>query len=155
LKVKLPEGNMEPLPPPPLVFSTGVLEAGFDYDIYYQVGYAWNLLPQIVKLRILFSTAQDAQNLDELRNWLMKNVGVEEEAAELVVDPNKREAFLRTKPDAQRVLKYMESELEPWKKILRKNLVNRAPNILAVGTALYCLPKRSHQFVRGAWDRWH
>lgn len=39
LKVKLSEGNMEPLPPPPLIFSEGVLETGFNYDVGYQAAY--------------------------------------------------------------------------------------------------------------------
>ncbi|MGD0177615.1 MAG: hypothetical protein ABSC50_12405 [Candidatus Bathyarchaeia archaeon] len=155
LKVKLSEGNMEPLPPPPLIFSEGVLETGFNYDVGYQTAYAWKLLPLRVRLGIVMSTQKVVKGLAELRNWLTKTVGLDEETADIVVDPNKREAFLRTKPDAQSLVKSMESDLEPWKNILKENLVVGAPSILAVATAVYSLPKGSLEFVREAWGRWH
>jgi hypothetical protein len=155
LKVKLPQANMEPLPPTPLIFSKGILEAGFNYDISYQATYAWNLLPQTVKLRILFSTQKAVKGLAEIRNWLTKVVGLDEQAADIVVNPIEREVFLRSKPDARSLLKSMESDLEPWKNILKESLVASAPSILALATTLYSLPKQSFQFVREAWDRWH
>ena len=155
LKVKLSEGNMEPLPPPPLIFSKGVIETGYNYDVGYQAAYAWNLLPQRVKLGIFFSTQKAVKGLAELRDWLTTVVGLDEEAADIVVDPTEREAFLLTKPDAQSVMKSMESDLEPWKNILKENLMGGAPSILAVATRVYSLPKRSSEFVREAWSRWH
>jgi hypothetical protein len=37
LKVNLPEGSMEPLPPLPLVFSKGMVEDDWNLDMEYQV----------------------------------------------------------------------------------------------------------------------
>lgn len=53
MKVSLPEGNMEPIPPLPLIFSEGILESGYNLDIDYQASYGWNLLPSKAKLAIL------------------------------------------------------------------------------------------------------
>jgi hypothetical protein len=154
LKLKLSEGDMEPLPPLPLIFSEGILESDFSLDIGYQAGYAWNLLPQEVKLAILFSSQRGVGGLIELKDWLTKSVGVDEEAAEIVLNPDKREKFLASRPDAQRLGKSMESDLEPWKIILKKRLEAGAPSVLAIATAVYSLPKRSLRFVKDAWDRW-
>ncbi len=155
LKVRLPEGDMEPLPPPPLIFSEGIRECGYSFDLDYQTRYAWNLLPQKTKLAILFSSSKPVGGLVELRDWLTEAVGLDEEAADIVLNYKKREAFLGTRPDAQYLVKSMESELEAWKTILKERLVVSGSSILAVATAVYSLPSRSSMFVKDAWDRWH
>lgn len=154
LKVRLPEGDMEPLPPPPLIFSEGIRECGYSFDHDYQTRYAWNLLPQKAKLAILFSTLRPDGRLVELKDWLTKAVGLDDEAADIVLNPRKRETFLGTRPDAKYLVKSMESELEAWKNLLRERLVVSGPSILAVATAVYSLPSRSSIFVKDAWDRW-
>jgi len=155
LKVKLAEGNMEPLPPLPLIFSEGVMESGFSMDIGYQASYAWNLLPPRVKLAIFLSARRAGDGFVGLKEWLTKTVGLEEEAAEVVMNPDRREAFLSSRPDAQSLVKSMASDLEPWKIILKERLTAGAPSILAIATAIYSLPKRSSNFVGEAWERWH
>lgn len=154
LKSKLQEGDMEPLQPPPLTFSKGVLESGFDLDIGYQATYAWNLLPPQAKLAILFSARRTTNGLVELKEWLTEKAGLDEEAAEIVMAPDKRETFLASRPDAQAIMKSMDSELESWRMILKERLEVSAPSILAIATAVYSLPKRSSKFVQDAWDRW-
>jgi hypothetical protein len=155
LKVKLAEGNMEPLPPLPLIFSEGVVESSFSLDIGYQATYAWNLLPPRVKLAIFLSARRAGDGVVGLKEWLTKTVGLEEEAAEVVLNPDRREAFLRSRPDAQSLVKSMASDLEPWKIILKERLAASAPSILAIATAVYSLPKKSSKFVQEAWDRWN
>ena len=152
LKVKLGEGNMEPAPPLPLIFSNAVLESGFSYDIGYQVSYGWNLLPLRVKVAIALSAR--GAGIAGVKEWLTGTAGLEEEAAQIVVNSERREAFLHSKPDAESLVKSADSELEPWRIILKGRLTTGAPSILAIATAIYSLPKKSSKFVHEAWDRW-
>jgi hypothetical protein len=153
LKVKLPEGNVEPLPPLPLIFSEGSIEEGFDLDLEYQAGYAWNLLPSRVKLAILFAQ-QRSRALDDVKNWLVRNLAISKEAADVVVHNERRESFLHSKPTGDSLLKLMGSELEPWERVLKERLAASAPSILARATAVYALPIGSGRFVKDAWERW-
>jgi hypothetical protein len=153
LKVNLPEGDMEPLPPLPLIFSKGSIENGVDLDLEYQASYAWDLLPSRIKLALLFSQ-RGGRELDALKSWLIRNLTISNEAADLVLDHAKRESFLNSKPTGDDLLRLMESELEPWKMILKERLETSAPSILARATAVYSLPKDSGCFVREAWGRW-
>jgi len=152
LKVKLGEGNMEPAPPLPLIFSNAVLESGFSYDLGYQVSYGWNLLPLRVKVAITLSAR--GAGIDSAKEWLTGTAGLEKEAAQIVVNSEKREAFLHSKPDAENLMKSADSELETWQGILKGRLATGAPSILAIATAIYSLPKKSSKFVREAWNRW-
>jgi hypothetical protein len=152
LKVKLGEGNMEPAPPLPLIFSNAVLGNGFSYDMGYQVSYGWNLLPLRVKVAIALSPR--GASIAGVKEWLTGTAGLEDEAAQIVVNPERREAFLNSRPDAESLVKSADSELEPWRIILKGRLTAGAPSILAIATAIYSLPKKSSRFVREAWDRW-
>jgi hypothetical protein len=152
LKVKLGEGNMEPAPPLPLIFSNAVLESGFSYDLGYQVSYGWNLLPLRVKVAIALSAR--GAGLAGVKEWLTGTAGLEEEAVQIVLKPERREAFLHSRPGAESLMKSADSELEPWRTILKGRLTAGAPSILAIATAIYSLPKKSSKFVREAWDRW-
>lgn len=155
LKVDLPEGNMEPLLPPPLIFSKGILERGNSLDTNYQVNYAWNLLPSEIR-HVLHSFPRDRiSGLDVVKDWLVNVGGLDDDSADIVLDPGKLEAFNRSKPNAEALLDSMKGEFEPWERILRKRLRISAPSILARATAVYSLPKRSFRFVKDAWDRWH
>jgi len=152
LKANLPEGDMEPLPPLPLIFSKGSIESGVDLDLEYQTSYAWDLLPSRIKLAILFS--QENRGLDELKNWFLKNLMMSNEAASVVVDNAKRESFLQSKPTGNDLLRLMSNELEPWQRIFKERLSASASSILARGTSVYSLPRGSSQFVSEAWSRW-
>ena len=154
LKADLPVGSMEPFPPLPLIFSEGNLEKGLDLDLEYQAEYAWDLLPTRIKLAVLFSRGRDLGTLTELKDWLVKNLGITEEAADIVLDHKKRESFLRSKPDADELLELMANELEPWEVLLKERIVASGPSILARATAVYSLPRGSRSFVREAWGRW-
>ena len=144
---------MEPLPPLPLIFSKGSIENGIDLDLEYQAGYAWDLLPPRIKLAVLFSQG-GSRELDGLKSWLVKNLMISGEAADLVLDNARRELFLNSKPTGGDLLKLMESELEPWRVILKERLEMSAPSILARATAVYSLPKDSGRFVGETWGRW-
>ena len=154
LKVDLPVGNMEPLPPLPLIFSEGSLEKGLDLDLEYQAEYAWDLLPTRIKLDVLFSRERGLGTLTELKDWLVKNLGITKEAADIVLDHKKRESFLGSKPDTDELLELMANELEPWEALLKERIAASGPSILARATAVYSLPKESRRFVGEAWGRW-
>jgi hypothetical protein len=84
----------------------------------------------------------------------MRVVGVDENSADIILDPEKREQFARSRPTGDMLLKSMRNELEPWKDILKKRLEVAAPSILARATSVYSLPSRSDSFVKDAWKRW-
>ena len=154
LKAELPEGNMEPLPPLPLIFSRGIVENGHDLDLDYQTNYAWNLLPSRIKLALLLSHAKVGERAQELEKWLTDALSITSEAAGIVLDPVKREVFLNSRPDAEGLLRQMQSELEPWEGILKKRIATSASSILARATAVYSLPRDSYRFVKDAVKRW-
>ena len=85
---------------------------------------------------------------------MVKNLGITEEAADIVLDLKKRESFLGSKPDADELLELMANELEPWEALLKERMAASGPSILARATAVYSLPKESRRFVREAWGRW-
>ena len=153
LKVNLPEGDTEPLPPLPLIFSKGSIESGVDLDLEYQAGYAWDLLPSRIKLAVLFSQ-RGGHELEEVKSWLVTNLMISNEAADVVSDNAKRESLLKSKPTGDDLMRLMGSELEPWKAILKDRLEASTPSILARATAVYSLPKDSSRFVGDAWGRW-
>ena len=152
LKTELPEGEMEVLPPLPLIFSRGVLESGHDLDLDYQTNYAWSLIPTKIKLAVLLSKVGERRR--ELGRWLIDALSITEEAADIVLDPAKRDRFLQSKPDADGLLRLMGADVEPWTKILKKRLRFSASSILARATAVYSLPTGSYRFVRDAAKRW-
>jgi len=154
LKANLPEGNMEPIPPLPLIFSQGILEDSHDLDLDYQTSYAWNLLPSRIKIAILLSHQRMGEYGKLLGTWLSETLNITDEAAEIVLDPMKRENFLQSRPDAEKLLRQMQSELEPWKGILKERVAVSAPSILARATAVYSLPRGSSRFVKDALGRW-
>jgi hypothetical protein len=154
LRTELPEGEMEALPPLPLIFSRGVLESGHDLDLDYQTNYAWSLIPTRIKLAILLSKQKVGERSRELRKWLIDALSITQEAADIVLDPAKRDRFLQSKPDAEGLLKQMGSDVEPWEAVLKKRLRFSASSILARATAVYSLPTGSYRFVRDAAKRW-
>ena len=146
LKVDLPVGNMEPLPPLPLIFSKGSLEKGLDLDLEYQTEYAWDLLPTRIKLAVLFSRETGLGTLTELKDWLVKNLGITVEAADIVLDHKKRESFLGSKPGADELLELMANELEPWEALLKERIAASGPAILACDCGLF--PAQGESEVR-------
>ena len=154
LKAKLPEGDMEALPPLPLTFSRGIIEHGHDLDLDYQTNYAWSLMPARIKVAILLSNQKIRNHSQVLGKWLIDALNISQDAADIVLDPVKRDGFLQSRPDANALLKQMDSDLEPWKAILKKRLQFSASSILARATAVYSLPTGSCRFVRDAEKRW-
>lgn len=153
LKADLPEGSIEPLPPPPLLFSQGMIDAGYDLDGHYQTSYAWKLLPVEARLAIILRRLSDNAT-SALKDWLISTAGLDEETAEIIVHADKREKVLSSKPDAEKLLKQLKGELEPWREILKTRLTTSAPSILGRATAVYSLPSGSRSFVKDAYARW-
>ncbi len=155
LKVALPEGNMEPLPPPPLILSEGVVESGYNLDAEYQVRYARSLLPESIR-RATFSLdeGQAFSARDKWRDWLVQTGRLDRKAVDIALDLEKSMKLMRSRPDTERLLRSMKNELEPWKQILKKRLKTAAPTILGRATSIYPLPNGSARFVRMAWKRW-
>jgi len=156
IKVDLPEGNIEPLPPPPLIFSEGILESDYSLDINYQLTYAWKLMPSNVRLALLLARlrGRSASGANKWKEWLVNSAGLDQEAVDITLNLDKWQRFHSSKPTAQALLKSMNSELKPWKQILKKRIKMSAPVILGKATSIYSLPMRSSKFVDDAWKRW-
>lgn len=152
-KIDLPEGNMEPIPPPPLIFSEGILESDYNLDINYQVTYAWKVLPSKVKDALLFARLR-GRSVKELKEWLVNVAGLDQEAAEVSLDLEKLRYFHNSKPSTEVLLKSMKSELRPWEEILKNRIKVSAAVIFGKATSIYSLPTKSSKFVGDAWKRW-
>jgi len=153
-KFELPEEDMEPLPPIPLLFSIGMLDDKYDLDMHYQTAYAWKMLPRPARIAIM-SERLDSRRAEKLKSWLVDVVGISKEAADVTVDFEKSLKFSETRPDSQDLLKSLRGELEEWQRILKKGRLKRAaPSILGRANSLYTLPQGSSDFVNGARKRW-
>jgi len=145
LKVKLREGDMEPLPPLPLMFARGVTESGYNLDINYQVAYACETL------RTELSQIQSDPNV--ARDMLIGNVGLDPEAVDIALGKRGRYSCQPTAEDLLRSIRY---ELKPWRRVLgSRATTSAAPYILGLGLHIYGLPNGSTDFVRRSWDEWH
>jgi hypothetical protein len=153
LKIDLSEGTMEPLPPPALLFSQGMIEKGYDLDTHYQADYAWKLLPAEAK-HAIFSQRLDDNGIDSLKNWLINVAGLSSGAADITVDLDKRGKFLSSKPDAEKLMRFLKDEIGSWREILKKRFKTSAPSILGRATSVYPLPHGSHKFVKDTRKRW-
>jgi hypothetical protein len=154
LKVELPEGNMEPLLPLPLVFSKGMVEDDWNLDTEYQVRYGWKLLPAPLKTALFYHAKKESGKVDEWKNWLVQDVGLDKEAADIALNFKKQMQFYSSKPNATQLMKSMRSFLDQWRQILKKKIKNSAPVLIGRATSVYSLPTKSTPFVNNAWQRW-
>jgi hypothetical protein len=137
------------------MFSEGMLESGYNLDTEYQVKYARSLLPESIRRAILsFSQTPAVGGNEKWRDWLIRIGRLDGEAVEIVLDFSKWMKFMRSRPDAQTLLKSMKSELAPWTLILKKRLKIAAPAILGRAASVYPLPEGSSAFVKKARKRW-
>lgn len=154
LKVDLSEGNMEALPPLPLVFSKSMLEQSWDFDKEFQVKYALKLLPERLRTALLFHTEKADGQLERWRNWLVQDAGIDGEAAEIALNFNKHLHFNGSKPNPAELMKSMKVILERWNRILKKRLRNGAPFLIGKATSVYSLPAESARFINNTWKKW-
>jgi hypothetical protein len=153
--LKMTGGNMDPLAPPPLILSEGLLRHDYDLDTEYQVKYARRVLPRDVRNALLWQNPVNAESsFKKWSRWLVDVVGLSQEAAAASMEPNTHLRFFESKPDAQKLFKSLKDELYPWQQILKKRIRMAAPVILGRATAIYALPRKSVDFVKGAWKRW-
>jgi hypothetical protein len=154
LKVDLPEGSMEPLPPLPLVFSKGLVEEDWDFDLEYQVNYGRELLPPVLKTALFF----DARNVDgKLAKWkdyLVNDGGLDKEAADIALSVRKHSHFCTSKPNPTELMRSMKVVFDRWKRILKKRLRTSTPALVGKATSVYALPAKSTRLVNNAWKRW-
>lgn len=143
------EDRLEPATPLPLVFAQGYNELGYDLDSFYQRRLALRALPYEVSHRLIWGGELSENSRNRLLSWLTENLGLDPQiAADLVKGKS------QTRPDAKKLTKAMSSEIEPWKKILKKRLKVSAPVVAGLATSLYSLPHDTSRFVRIGWKRW-
>ncbi len=151
--IELQEGSMDAAPPLPIIFAEGLVEEGFDLDFEYARKYLWRLVDRDTamphSLKVLGK-----------RDRMAYEKSITEDIANVAGFSRRDIArFLKREytigPTNDELMKAMDSEVEPWRKILgRKKLKRVGAHVLAVAKGVYPLPKKSIPFASKACREW-
>jgi hypothetical protein len=148
---ELPEGNLEPSPPLPLVYALGLVEADADLDTEYLRNYFFKSGLGAGTYPWIFGLKVDEERRKTVAQLISKRTGIPSELAE-------RMAFARVRsPDSDKIFRSMASEIEPWEKILGKSKLDEfstRSTIQGLATRYYTLPEKSNDFVKRSWNKW-
>jgi hypothetical protein len=154
LKVELPEGNIEPLPPLPLVFSKGLVEEDWNLDLEYQVNYGGKLLPPGLKSALFFHARNVDGRLEVWKDWLVQDGGLDKEAAEIALSFRKGSRFYASKPKPTELFRSMRGVVDRWRRILKKRFRTSTSVLVGRAASVYALPAKSTKLVNDAWKKW-
>ena len=148
---ELPEGNLEPAKPIPLIYAKGLVESHFDLDLDYlqkysmEIGTKWRLWNRVYLAR------ED----DTKEAKLIENVSRE---TRLPADMVRKMLFDdQDSPEPRKVIESMASEFEPWERLLNREWLRKVRKESAAkreASKVYTIPKGSNRFVKQSWDRW-
>jgi len=168
----LPEGNIEPAIPLPLVYAQGLREQGRDLDLDY-------LRKFLFKNPVgseFFSTLGDFKSTDYQLDYFKYQDSAKAETKRKELESNK-EKYLdlfsektglsrktvetlssRRKniwSNDKKILKEMANEIYPWEKIIgEKKFKNMHSSIKGFTTKIYSIPDKSDYFIKRAWENW-
>lgn len=168
----LPEGNIEPAIPLPLVYAQGLREQGRDLDLDY-------LRKFLFKNPVgseFFNTLWDFESADYQLDYFKyrDSAKAEKKRKELESQKEKYLDLFSEKTGLSRrtvetlssrrqyiwnndkkILKEMANEIYPWEKIIGKSkFKNIHPAIKGFATKIYAIPDKSDYFIKRAWDNW-
>ncbi len=153
LGIDVPEGNLEPAIPLPLVYALGLVEAGTDlnnnylHHYFFKSGLASGIYDWVFGVR----HHSDDMGKKKAVDLLASKTG-------LSMDLVEKMAFNYTRnPDSDVVFRKMVGDFKPWEKILGEDRLkgpSTRSTIQGMATRLYALPDRSEEFVRKSWKRW-
>lgn len=169
---ELPEDNLEPAIPLPLIYSEGLVEQNTDLDARYLRQYLWRIgLGNSIQeglwdiqvaqynskngTRDKFQIKKDFDSIlkkkDKFLNEISEKTGFTRQEIDQIttIEPGSYGRELK------QLEKEMKNELEPWKKLVgKKNFKHLRITAKGQSTKLYPLPKDSKSFVRRSWKGW-
>lgn len=169
---ELPEDNIEPAIPLPLIYAQGLREQGKNLDLDYLRGYLykkpigrefydslWEF--RDVNFQIEMYKHRDPQKAKEKRKSLelqkekYLDLFSEKTGLSRTTIANLSANRENTWKHDKKIIKEMENELHPWQKILgKKKLMNLNQYIKGFTTKLYAIPDNSDVFIKRAWKQW-
>jgi hypothetical protein len=149
-KERMPDDTIEAAKPLPMILAKGYDESGYDMDAQYMRRLAFKVLPLQIKLALLLHKFPENERI-QLSQWLIDTLGVSSQLAADIVNYEKRKPV---RPSIGELMKQMANEVEPWEKILGKQLASSSPVVEGLTATLYSLPHESQRFIRFAWDGW-
>jgi hypothetical protein len=153
LNKRLPEDDMEPLAPLPLIYANGMEENNYDLSAQYQLNYARKLIP-FEQRHAALTGHVPAARLDEWKTWLATVVGLDPEIAEIVFDEEKQRSYFNSLPNHKILQRYIANDASPWRKLLRKSYKDGLATAGGLASSIYSLPAGSDRFVKNAKRRW-
>lgn len=169
----LPEGNLEPAIPLPLVVAEGLIEQGVDLDTDYLRRYLWrNGIGRIIDDGLYeirhaeFLAKYGSYNQPKIETQLKKLEKKKDAFLEEIVEKTgftmqeiskitSKEASLAHVTEQKKAEKEMKDAFAPWKKLLgAKNLKLLRNTAKGQSTRLYPIPKDSKRFVKRSWKLW-
>ena len=159
----LPDDNLEPATPLPLIYAKGAIEQNSDLDAHYLKRYIMSNELNINRLifsgfnSIRFSKINSSDKTSSIKkmrelflNEIMERTGFTKQ------DLLKMKLHQTTNPSLynDNIEKEMYDEFTPWKKLLGKNF-KKIPNIAkSKSSSSYTLPKNSKKYVNQSWRKW-
>ena len=151
LHKELPEGNLEPAKPIPLIYAKGLVESHFDFDLAYlqkysvEIGTRWRIWNRI------YLVGDDAVK----KARLVEDVSRE---TRLPVEILRKMMFdEQDTPEPRKVLETMADEFEPWERLLNRewlHKVKKESTAKREASKVYPIPNGSELFVKQSWDEW-
>ncbi len=168
----LPEDNIEPAIPLPLIYAQGVREQGKNFDLDYLRGYLYkkpigvefyntiwdfqhkNFLIDEFNYRDPAKTKQKRESLEynkeKFLDLFSEKTGLSRKTIENL--SMRRENIWKNN---KKMIKEMENELHPWQKIIgKKKLTGLNQSIKGFTTKIYGLPDNSDVFIKRSWKEW-
>lgn len=169
----LPEDNLEPAIPLPLVIAEGLIEQGVDLDTDYLRRYLWrNGIGKIIddglyEIRHAEYLAKEGsysqskvetrlKNLEKKKDTFLEEI-VEKTGFSMqeISKITSKEASRTHIKEQKKAEKEMKGVFEPWKKLLgAKSLKSLKNTAKGQSTRLYPIPKDSERFVKKSWKLW-
>lgn len=169
---ELPEDNLEPAIPLPLIYSKGLVEQNTDLDARYLRHYLWKIgfrhviqdglwdiqwAEYIAKSR----TSNEFQIKKDLDLVLKKKEKfLDEITTKTGFSRQEIDKIINIEPgsyrnEMQTLEKDMKNELAPWEKLVgQKNFKKLKIAAKGQSTKLYPIPKNSKNFIKKSWQEW-
>jgi len=169
---ELPEDNIEPAIPLPLIYAEGLREQGKDLTLDYLRGYLYkrpigtefynslwkfrdiNFQIDMFKYRDPVKAENKRKSL-ELQKEKYLDLFSEKTGLSRKTISNLSVYRSNIWKDDEKIIKEMKNEIHPWEKILgKKKFMSLNNNIKGFTTKLYAIPDKSDIFIKKSWEQW-
>lgn len=169
---ELPEDNVEPAIPLPLIYAQGLRELGKDLDIEFLRRYIFgkpvgsefsnsmeefrekNYQVMIYKYRDRKKAEQKQKSLDLQKEKYLDLFAEKTGFSRSTIE--KLSSFRQSLwKDDKKIIKEMKNEIHPWQKIIgQKKFKLLNPTIKGITTKIYSIPDQSNNFIKKSWKEW-